>query len=165
MSLFSSSDVSVMLFLSLLLSSFMAATASNIYQDFDLIWGDNRATILSSGQLLTHSLDMVSSSSFQSKREYLFRRIYMQLELALIRRYRHNILCNSQSLHFFIVFNSLEVVIAILILISMALQLSSQGATHDEIDVKFLRNHSGDPYILRMNVFTQGEGEGEGEGE
>ncbi|KAF8364813.1 hypothetical protein HHK36_033211 [Tetracentron sinense] len=81
MSLFSSSDVSVMLFLSLLLSSFMAATASNIYQDFDLIWGDNRATILSSGQLLTHSLDMVSSSSFQSKREYLFRRIYMQLEL------------------------------------------------------------------------------------
>ncbi|KAJ6808139.1 xyloglucan endotransglucosylase/hydrolase protein 15-like [Iris pallida] len=39
--------------------------------------------------------------------------------------------------------------------------LSSQGPTHDEIDFEFLRNLSGDPYTLHINVSSQGKGDKE----
>ena len=60
----------------------MAVLASgSFYQDFDLTWGDRRAKIFNGGQLLSLSLDKVSGSGFQSKKEYLFGRIDMQLKL------------------------------------------------------------------------------------
>ncbi|KAE8661096.1 putative xyloglucan endotransglucosylase/hydrolase protein 25 [Hibiscus syriacus] len=39
-----------------------------------------------------------------------------------------------------------------------AYYLSSKGSNWDEIDFEFLRNQSGDPYILHTNVFSQGKG-------
>ena len=57
------------------------AAAGNLYQDFDVTWGDGRAKILNNGQLLTLSLDKTSGSGFQSKNEYLFGKIDMQIKL------------------------------------------------------------------------------------
>ena len=64
-----------------ILGSLVVASASNFYQDFDLTWGDGRGKILDNGDLLTLSLDKPSGSGFQSKNEYLFGKIDMQLKL------------------------------------------------------------------------------------
>lgn len=64
-----------------LFGSLVALSAGNLNQDFDITWGDGRAKILNNGELLTLSLDKASGSGFQSKNEYLFGKIDMQLKL------------------------------------------------------------------------------------
>lgn len=58
-----------------------ASAASNLNQDFQITWGDGRAKIINNGGLLTLSLDRSSGSGFQSKNEYLFGKIDMQIKL------------------------------------------------------------------------------------
>lgn len=54
---------------------------ANFNQEFSITWGDGRGKTLNNGELLTLSLDKFSGSGFQSKNEYLFGKIDMQLKL------------------------------------------------------------------------------------
>ena len=56
-------------------------SAGDLNRDFQITWGNGRAKILNNGELLTLSLDKASGSGFQSKNEYLFGQIDMQLKL------------------------------------------------------------------------------------
>ena len=77
-----SSSTAPFMYLALtLLSSFLTLTAANFYQDFDITWGEGRGKMHNNGDLLSLSLDKASGSGFQSKNEFLFGKIDMQLKL------------------------------------------------------------------------------------
>ncbi|KAK9213429.1 hypothetical protein WN943_002817 [Citrus x changshan-huyou] len=77
-----SSRATTWMLLSTLASSFlMAASAGNFYNDVDIIWGQEKVEILNNGNDLTLNLDKSGGSGFQSKNEYQFGKIDMQIKL------------------------------------------------------------------------------------
>jgi len=77
-----SSFISVAVFSLLVASSFLSlAYGGSFYDDIEIKWGDGRGKIFEDGKLLSLYLDKYSGSGFQSKNEYLFGRIDIQIKL------------------------------------------------------------------------------------
>ena len=165
-SMASFSSTVLLLLISLMAASFIAVSAGTLYEDIDIKWGDDRAKILNNGQLLTLSLDRTCGSGFQSKNEYLFGKIEMQLKL--VPGNSAGTVTAFYVCSRFLPHSVNELIEAIICTITwknhrhhVVLQLSSPGPTRDEIDFEFLGNLSGDPYTVHTNVYTQGKGERE----
>jgi len=71
--------MSISLFLGL--SILLVVHGKDFDQDIDITWGDGRGNILNNGTLLNLGLDQSSGSGFQSKAEYLYGKVDMQIKL------------------------------------------------------------------------------------